>query len=59
MRISDSCRYWNGEKWVYPTEVLTALDAARLAIEEYYNGDREWAESWLMKAYEANQDQKK
>ena len=32
-----------------------ALDAARLAIDELYNGDRKWAERWLVKAYEANQ----
>jgi len=35
-------------------EVQQALDAAELAINEYYNGDREWAEAWLLKATAAN-----
>ncbi len=35
-----------------------ALDAAMLAIDEYYNGDRAWAEEWLLKAMEANKDRK-
>jgi hypothetical protein len=34
--------------------VSAALDAAVLAIDEYYNGDRAWAEQWLIKAMEAN-----
>lgn len=33
-----------------------ALDQAQLAIYEYHNGDRGWAEEWLLKAYEANQE---
>ncbi len=33
-----------------------ALDAAELAIDEYYNGDRAWAEEWLIKALEANKE---
>ena len=32
-----------------------ALDAAHLAINEYYKGDRAWAEEWLLRAHEANQ----
>jgi alcohol dehydrogenase class IV len=36
--------------------VSDALDAMELAIEEYYNGDRAWAEEWLLKAMAANQD---
>lgn len=32
-----------------------AIDAAHLAIDEYYNGDRAWGEQWLLKAYAANQ----
>jgi hypothetical protein len=48
------CRHWNGKQWVYPAEVSEALDAAVLAIDEYYNGDRAWAEEWLLKAAEAN-----
>lgn len=31
-------------------EILEALDAAQLAISEYYNGDRAWAERWLLQA---------
>lgn len=38
-----------------PDLVDRARDAAILAIDEYYNGDREWAERWLLRAYEANQ----
>ena len=37
-------------------DVSAALDAAQLAIEEYYNGDRAWAEQWLLKAMEANRE---
>ena len=37
------------------SDVSEALDAAQLAIEEYYNGDRAWAAIWLLKAYQANQ----
>lgn len=53
----DNARYWDGElvRWVYPSEVSEALDAAQLAIEEYYNGDRQWAERWLLRAKEAQQ----
>ena len=35
-------------------EIQEALDAAELALLEYYNGDREWAEAWLLKAMAAN-----
>jgi hypothetical protein len=38
--------------------VSDALDAMELAIDEYYNGDRAWAEEWLLKALEANQEKK-
>ncbi len=38
--------------------VSDALDAMELAIDEYYNGDRVWAEEWLLKALEANKEQK-
>lgn len=58
----DIDRRWNGECWFYPQEVDEALDAARLAIEEYYNGDREGdrerAKRWLLNAVEANKDKK-
>ncbi len=37
------------------TNVDDALNQAHLAIDEYYNGDRVWAEQWLLRAYEANQ----
>jgi hypothetical protein len=53
---TDDCRYWNGKQWVYPAEVSAALDAAQLAIDEYYNGDRVWAEQWLLNAMEANKE---
>jgi hypothetical protein len=36
--------------------VSNALDAAMLAIDEYYNGDRAWAEQWLLNAMEANKE---
>ncbi len=38
----------------YQADVNDALDAAQVAIDEYYNGDREWAEAWLLKATTAN-----
>lgn len=41
-------------RWVYESELAEALDAAQLAITEYHNGDRVWAEWWLLKAVEAN-----
>ena len=41
------------------SDVSEALDAAQLAIEEYYNGDHSWAEGWLLKAYKANQKESK
>ena len=49
-------RHWNSElqQWVYDDDVYQALDAAELAIREYHNGNREWAETWLMRAMEAN-----
>jgi hypothetical protein len=52
------CRRWSGTQWIYPAEVSEALDAAVLAIDEYYNGDRAWAEEWLLKAAEANRERK-
>jgi hypothetical protein len=50
-------RYWSTEqqRWIHPAEVDDALNAALLAIDNYYNGDRAWAEAWLLKAHEANQ----
>lgn len=59
MSDPDTDRYWNRERWVYPAEVEEALNAAQLAIDEYYNGDRAWAEKWLLKAYEVNKEAKK
>jgi len=49
-------RYWHTEMqaWVWDSEVNEALDAAQLAITEYHNGDRAWAEQWLIQALEAN-----
>ena len=49
-------RRWDSElqQWVYDDDVYQALDAAHLAIQEYYNGDRAWAERWLLRAHEAN-----
>lgn len=54
-QIND--RRWDSvlQQWVHDDDVNTALDAARLAIDEYYNGDRSEAERWLLKAYAANQ----
>lgn len=37
-----------------PINIDEALEKAELAIDEYYNGDREWAENWLLKANRAN-----
>ncbi len=50
-------RHWHSglRQWVHDNEIRDALDAFQLAISEYYNGDRAWAEQWLIKAYEANQ----
>lgn len=50
-------RHWHSElqQWVHDDDVNMALDAAHLAILEYHNGDRAWAEQWLLRAYEANQ----
>jgi hypothetical protein len=36
-----------------------ALNTAQTAIDAYYNGDRVWAERWLLRAYEANQEKAK
>jgi len=49
-------RRWDSElqQWIYEDDVYKALDAAQHAILEYHNGDRAWAERWLIKAYEAN-----
>ncbi len=50
-------RHWNTElqDWVFDDEINSALEAAQLAITEYHNGDRVWAEGWLLRAVEANQ----
>jgi|HubBroStandDraft_6_1064221.scaffolds.fasta_scaffold00050_102 hypothetical protein len=52
-------RHWNGEQWIYPQDIDDALNQALLVIDEYYNGDRAWAEAWLLKAHEANQEKPK
>jgi len=56
-----SDRRWDSElqQWVNDSDVEDALAAALCAIDEYYNGDREWAERFLIKAYEANKDEAK
>lgn len=57
----DTDRYWSIEqqRWVYPAEVDDALNAALLVIDNYYNGDRDFAVKWLLKAHEANQEKPK
>lgn len=35
-------------------DISKALDTAQLALSEYYSGDREWAEKWLLAAYDAS-----
>ncbi len=35
-------------------EISEALNAAQLAIDEYYTGDRAWAEQWLLLAHRVN-----
>lgn len=52
-----SDRSWNSklQDWVYDADIQEALDAAQLAITEYHNGDREWAECWLIKSSCINQ----
>ena len=42
------------KRLTYEADVEDALNAAILAIDEYYNGDRKWAEVWLLKAFAAN-----
>ena len=39
---------------LHEDNIAAALNAAHLAIDEYYNGDREFAETWLLKAMKAN-----
>lgn len=51
-------RHWDSElqRWVWPADIDDALNAAQVAISEYYNNpDRSEAERWLLKAYAANQ----
>jgi hypothetical protein len=50
-------RRWDNELqlWIYDDDVNMALNQAQLAVNELYNGDRAWAERWLVRAYEANQ----
>jgi len=36
-------------------ETEAALNAALLTIDNYYNGDRVYAERWLLAAYDVNQ----
>jgi hypothetical protein len=54
----DTDRHWHTglQRWVWPSEVTDALNQAQLVIDEYYNGDRAWAEAWLLKAHEANKN---
>ncbi len=56
-QLTMTDRHWDSElqQWVHAEDVSKALDAALLATEEFYNGDRAWAERWLIRAYEANQ----
>jgi hypothetical protein len=35
--------------------IKCARNQAWYALDEYYNGDRVWAEQWLLRAYGANQ----
>lgn len=53
-------RHWDSElqQWMYEADISSALDEASLALDEYYNGDRAWAERWLLQAHEANQKEK-
>jgi len=55
--MSETQRLWNTElqRWVYPAETEAALNAALLTIDNYYNGDRVYAERWLLAAYDVNQ----
>lgn len=50
-------RRWDSElqRWVYESAVQDALNECQAVIFDYYNGQRESAERWLVKAYEANQ----
>jgi hypothetical protein len=54
-------RHWNSElqQWVHDDDLYKALDAAQLAILEYHNGDRSWAEAWLIRAQQANSGDRK
>lgn len=58
--MRDRHRHWNtdAQEWIYGADVSEALDAAQLAITEYYNGDRAWAERWLLNACAANRNPK-
>jgi hypothetical protein len=59
-REEMSDRYWDTElqQWVYDDDVYMALNAAQLAICEYYNNeDRSEAARWLLKAHQANRRQ--
>jgi hypothetical protein len=49
-------RYWDSElaEWVYESDVDAARDATTLAIDEFYNGDKEWATRWMLRALAAN-----
>ena len=52
-----SDRRWDSElqRWVHDDDVYSGLHGAQLALWEYHNGDRQWAERWLLRAFEANQ----
>lgn len=61
MSEDDVLRYWDSElqRWVYLSEVADAVDAAILAIDGYYNDDRESATRWLLRAAEGNENKTK
>ena len=51
-----ACDHESTEVVSHKADISSALDAATLAIDEYYNGDRAWAEEWLLKAMKANKE---
>ena len=46
------------ERRYHSADIGNALNAAHLAIDEYYSGNREWAEKWLISAWNAGRDLK-
>jgi hypothetical protein len=55
---NHACNHEPVETTEFQVALNEALDAVMLAIDEYYNGDRAWAEEWLLKAAEANREGK-